>query len=205
VKPSRLLDLPPPSPDKVDRLRDAARRARDLELEIKQMEDDLANSKRELLAMRHEELPDLMSQAGTTLWAIVAEGNLPAFVAKSAPYYKANIAAEWDAERRQRAFDWIAARDPDTKGPGPRGGDNPDIIKTVITIELGRGERELAQKVEAGLRKQGIPFSTRLDVPWNTLTAFVRELVEARKVMPPLDLLGATVGRIVTIKPEKDK
>jgi hypothetical protein len=187
-------------------VREAVTRDRDLQLQIKSLTEQLSRCGTELTALEREELPDLFTEAHMTSFSLEASGNLPAFTAKLSPYFKAVIAADWAPERRAEAFDWIAARDPKSEdGVGPAGGNNPDIIKTVITIELGRGERDLAERVEAGLRKQKIPFSTKLDVPWNTLTAFVRELVEVRKVMPPLDKLGAQVGRIVRVKPEKDK
>ncbi len=199
----RRRETPSPTPDMLERIRDAVRRDRDLRLEIGELERQLKLRAADLVALEHEELPDLFSQVHMGAFTLDAEGNQPAYTARMSPYYKANIAAEWDPERRERAFAWLAARDPDTGGPGPRGGDNPDIIKTEVVVQLGRGERATASRLEAWLRDNQIPYTWGLSVPWNTLTAFVKELVEARKIMPPLDLLGATVGRIVTIKPER--
>ena len=200
---ARNLDMPPPPPDKLEAVRDALRRDRDLRAEIADMTESLKQKAADLLALEHAELPDMFAQLGLTTLGLEAQGNRPAVNFRLAPYYKANIATDWPAERREAAFTWIAARDPDTDGPGPKGGDNPDIIKTVITLTFGRDERERAQKWEQYIRECGVTPAVKLDVPWNTLTAFVRELVEERKIMPPLDLLGAQVGRIVTIKPEK--
>lgn len=199
---ARDLNLPVP-PDKLEAVRDALRRDRDLRSEIADLTESLKRKSADLLDLEHTELPDMFAQLGLTTLGLEAQGNHPAVNFRLAPYYKANIAADWPAERREAAFNWIAAQDPDTKGPGPKGGDNPDIIKTVITLTFGRSERNLAQQWEKYLRERHLTPSVKLDVPWNTLTAFVKELVEERKVMPPLDLLGAQVGRIVTIKQEK--
>jgi hypothetical protein len=197
-------ELPPPPPDKLEKIRDAVRRNRDLQLEVAALEEALKGKAADLLRIQHEELPDLFAQVGMRVLELEAEGNLPAYTARAAPYYRANIAADWDPARRNAAFEWLARRDPKTGGPGPAGGDNPDIIKTVITVTLGRGEKAAADALAAELAKRKIPFQRGLAVPWNTLTAFVRELVEDRKIMPPLDLLGAQVGRIVTVKPAKE-
>lgn len=194
-------EAPPPPQDRLDAVKEAVRRARDLELEMASTKEKLKADAAALDKLVHEELPDLFSQAGMISYALEAEGNLPAYEAKAKPYYYANIAANWDEERRQAAFDWLARplRDPgDDKSPD--GGGAPDLVKTQIVIELGRGDQRLAEKIEAGLRKAKVPYVTRLAVPWNTLTAFVREMVEVKKRMPPLDLLGATVGRVVAIK-----
>jgi hypothetical protein len=52
-------------------------------------------------------------------------------------------------------------------------------------------------------RKLEVSYSSKLSVPWNTLTAFVKEQVEKGAVLP-LDILGATVGRVVKLKARKD-
>lgn len=202
---ARNREPPPPPQDRLDKVREAACRARDLQLRISSLEEELRRAKADAYQLEHEELPDLFAQAGMLAYALEAEGNMPAYAAKLSPYYKANIVADWEPSRRAAAFEWLAAVDPETGGVGPAGGASPDLIKTVITVTLGRGERKLAERVEAGLRKQKIPYEVDLGVPWNTLTAFVKELIEVKKIMPPLDILGATAGRIVTIKPVEKK
>jgi hypothetical protein len=41
-----------------------------------------------------------------------------------------------------------------------------------------------------------------MEIPWNTLTAFVKEQCELGAALE-LDTIGATVGRVVKIKPRK--
>ena len=56
------------------------------------------------------------------------------------------------------------------------------------------------------MKKEKIEYSNKFGVPWNTLTAFVKEQIEEKKVTPPLELLGATVGRVVqVVKQKKEK
>lgn len=188
---AKSREPPAPSEATVRQVRDAVREVRDLQLSVEELEVRIREQRAELYRRLHEDLPEMFSRAGTKGLTLEPEGNLPAYAVKVGPYYHANIAADWDDARREDAFEAL----------GELGGQ--DLVKTVITVELGRGERALAQKVEAGLAKAGVPFRRSLGVPWNTLTAFVRELIEERKIMPPLDRLGATVGRVVTIKKEK--
>ena len=203
--PARKLVAPDPPPQLLEKLRDGVRRYRDLEAELSDLEGLVRAAAKEKIRLEMEELPDIFSQAQMRSFTLEAEGNQPAFVAKCAPYYKANIAADWAPERREAAFDWLSRRDPkgDADGVGADGGNNPDIIKTQITVVLDRGNRAHAEMVEAALRDLEVPYEVSLSVPWNTLSAYMKELVEDHHVMPPLDLLGATVGRRVTIKPER--
>lgn len=189
-------EMPAPPPDKLDRLRAHVREVRDLNKEIADAEAALAERKGRLNVLVHETLPGLYREAQVTVVGLEPEGNHPGYEGKIKPYYKANISADWPEDRRAAAFAWIES---------PKGGDTPDIIKTIITIELGKADRKTALKVTKGLDKAKIPYKEGLGVPWNTLTAFVKECIETRRIMPPLETLGATVGQIVEVKPIKEK
>jgi len=191
----RVREVPAPPPDKLDRLRQHVREVRDLEKAIEDAEAVQAERRQKLNTLVHETLPGLYRESQVTVVGLEPEGNLPAYEGKIKPYYKANIAADWPEDRRAAAFAWIE---------DPKGGATPDIIKTIITVELGRGDRKTALKVRAGLDKAKIPYKEGLGVPWNTLTAFVKECIETRKIMPPLETLGAVAGQIVEVKPKKD-
>ena len=60
-------------------------------------------------------------------------------------------------------------------------------------------------KLEAYLEGSGYRYEKKLGVPWNTLTATVKELVEVHKVIPPLELMNGKIGRVVDFKPVKEK
>lgn len=182
---------PPPSQDKLDKARAAVAGVRDLDLKIKDVEDTLSGLKVERNRQVHDVLPDIFAEGRITELKLEPEGNLPGFCAKLRPYYKASISADWPEERREDAFAAL-----EESGGG-------DLVSHVYTISFGRGDKARSETFREYLQMSGIMFDVRLGVPWNTLTAFIKEQIEKHKTVPPLDRLGATVGRIVEIKPEK--
>lgn len=161
-----------------------------------ELEEELKKLVAELNEIKHKKLPDLLAEAGTDRLGI-PEMELDA-VAKD--YYHANIAADWTDERREAAFAFLERE---------KAG---DLIKVVVSVSFGRREWARALAFAERVRKAG--FEPRIDkgVPWATLTAYVREQwpkwqqrwTRGDKRLPPvdkvLDLLGATVGRIVELK-----
>ena len=192
MAPSPPKDMPAASPnvDKLDALRDKVREQRDLLISIADAEERVRELKEELNNLQSVDLPELFTAANVDVVGLPAEGNLPAYDAKLAPYYHANIGADWEADRRSAAYSWL-----DDHAPG--------LIKTTITVVLDRGDRATAVKVRAGLDKAGIEYDEGLSVPWATLTKFVRETVEEKGTLPPLELLGATVGQVVKLRERK--
>lgn len=109
----------------------------------------------------------------------------------------ANIAADWEPERREKAFEWL-------KENGCEG-----MLQTVVTVKFVRGESELVEKVVSALEAElgGVERIQVVDgVPWTTLTAFVRdEYFEKKREDLPLELLGARVGKRARLSKEKKK
>lgn len=184
---------PAPSEDKLDVIRAALRTVRDLELANSDMERAVKENKKTLGKLQHETLPDLFAASQIRDITLEAEGNLPAYKAALHPYYKAGIASDWEEGRRAEAFAALQEA-----GGG-------DLIKNVILIELDPGNNKMADRIKAGLTKMGVAFSSEMSVHWKTLTAFVQEQYQARppRVLP-LEKLGATVGRKVSIKPQAE-
>lgn len=181
---------PPPSEDKLDAIRAALRTVRDLELANSDMERAVKENKKALAKLQHEDLPDLFTTSQIRDLTLEAEGNLPAYRAALHPYFKAGISSDWDEGRRVEAFAALQEA-----GGG-------DLIKNVITIELDPGNVKMADRIKAGLTKMGVAFSAEMSVHWKTLTAFVQEQYQAKPPRTlPLEKLGATVGRKVSIKP----
>lgn len=197
----------PPSPTNSD----ALRRARELvaKLRTNQLrEQEIAEEAKEIAAenqrIQDRELTTLFGQLGITHLGIEATGNLPAFEARLKDYYRANIAASWPEDKRKAAHDWL-----EKNAPG--------LMKTVITIVLPRGTAGVAKKIVAALRKFRLPsgapveFELERTVQHNTLSAWLREYYEVRmkksknEPVPPLALLGATVGQTVAVGPSKEK
>ena len=177
--------------DRLDALRDMARQLRDKEREITDLDERLKATKVEAAEIRTKKLVDLMAEVGVDKVGLPAEGNYPACDAELKPYYHAVISADWEPEKRQAAFAWL-----DGAGHG-------DLIKTAITILLPRDDRAMALSIQHYLEQCNVAHTVQLDVPWNTLTAFVREQVEKYHRTPPLETLGATVGQVVKLKARK--
>ena len=182
------------SETQLQQIRDAVRSVRDLQLEISSAEEAIKEKRVRLNDLERKTLPELFSVAGVKSLTIEAEGNMPAYFAERSPYYRANIAANWPDEKRQAAFDWL-----EKNGGG-------DLIKSEIVITLPRKSEKLRKTVLATLKKLKLDqVDIGLAVPWASLTSFVKECYEKRKIKPPLDTLGADVGDIVKLKPQKEK
>lgn len=187
-----LQKAPGPVPaDKLDALRATARRLRNKRAEITSLDERLSEAKAEAKLIETKELVDLMAEVGVDKVGLPAEGNYPACDAELRPYYHAVISADWEPERRQAAFAWL-----DSAGHG-------DLIKTAITILIPRDDRAMAVSIQHYLEQCNVVHTVLLDVPWNTLTAFVKEQVEKYHRTPPLETLGATVGQVVKLKARK--
>jgi hypothetical protein len=183
-------DRPVASSDQLDVIRAKAAELRGLEKERQDIEERLSRISERRKTITDKELVDLMDGAGVPSITLAAEGNLPEFTVAVGPYYHANIADDWPDEKRAKAFAWISRY---------HGG----MLRNTVTISFGKGSQKQQKALEGFLKKQKIAFSNKFGVPWNTLTAFVKEQIEEHRKTPPLALLGATVGRVAKIKKEK--
>ncbi len=183
-----------PAEATLEKIRQVARDLRDKKLEIANVESRLSELKAERLKIEFEKLPEMYDAAGIDSLGIPKEGNQPAYDGKLKPFYRANISADWEPEKRDAAFKWLIKN-----GHG-------DLIKTEIVIRLGRGDVKLLNDIKKRLKPlmKKIDITVGLNVPWNTLTAFVKEQIEEKKAILPLDILGAQVGKIVELKPRKE-
>ncbi len=83
------------------------------------------------------------------------------------------------------------------------------LLNTQVVVTMPKGSLERAKEIVAMLTsEQGFglaPSQVSLveGVHWATLTSFVKEQVREKKATLPLDILGATVGRIVKIVKRK--
>jgi hypothetical protein len=180
--------------DRLDKLREKVARVRELRLLAADLTEQLTAANREIQELTFKELPDVFAEAQMLAFTLEASGNLPAYEAEVKPYYKANIAADWPPDQRDSAFKLLA----DLGADG--------LIRTVITVELGRGEAAVARRVMAGLDKAGVSYTSALSVPWNTLTAWLREQVTKRGrefSAGQLEAIGARVGTVVDVKARK--
>lgn len=172
----------------LENVRNMVRSMRDLKHEVKELEERQEEKKKLLTQIETKDLPDLFAEYNLSSLGLDAEGNMPSYVATAQPYYKAVLPKESDAGLR-----WL-----EENGHG-------DMIKRVYTIKLDRGTEEIATQLREFLEEHDLAFEEKEDVPWATLTAFVKEQIEKYSNTPPLELLGAFVGKIVKLKPKKEK
>lgn len=83
-----------------------------------------------------------------------------------------------------------------------------DLIKNTVTAEFPREHAAMAKKAERYLREhfQMATVARTRFVPWARLTSWLRELIlsdDPKKIVPPLDIMGASVGRVVEVKPPR--
>lgn len=186
-------DAPKVSEDTLEKVRVVLRETRDRELEIRGLEERLRTLKTSQNTAEHVTLPTMFQEANIDKLGLPAEGNLPAYDTELKPYYHANISSDWPPEQREEAFSWLTRHS------------HGDLIKSVVVITFPREEVKKAKALVQKQQKLGRSAQIEMTVPWNTLTAWLKEQVEKFMSTPPLDKLGATVGRVVKLKPRKEK
>lgn len=100
---------------------------------------------------------------------------------------------EANPNARNQAVDWLVEHN------------YGDLIKTGLTVEFTRGEHNKAYALAEELHEQ-MPdkkINVTDDIHHMTYTAFIKERIKAGDKLP-LDLLGATVGRVAKVVERKD-
>jgi hypothetical protein len=183
-----------PSQDKLDKITEKMREARDLKYEVQELEEKVKEHKKKLLDLVHKQIPDLMNEVSQGSMTLLAEGNNAAFRFNLKPFYKANITN--DDPTSLEAYQWL-----ETHGEG-------DLIKRTIVASLGKESGDTYAKIVEFFNDLNVDIDTKFGVPWNTLTAWLKErhsqsLRDDSIEMPPLDLFGATIGQVAEMKEVK--
>lgn len=191
---------PEPTANDLAALRAKAAKVRDDLLELSDLEAKVEAVKNRITQAKTKELPDTMEELGITRLDLPADGNLPAYSMQSKPYYRASIAAAWPIEQKAKAYGYLAS-----KGAA-------DLLATEVVITFGRGDKDKAKELLTLLRTyrsetmpEGFKPEVSQGIPHTTLTAWLKEQVETYKTMPDLAIIGGSVGRIVDLKPIKEK
>jgi hypothetical protein len=100
------------------------------------------------------------------------------------------IPAKWGPERRAEA---LAELDRFDAG---------DLAKKVVSVTFARSD-EGAEHLMGELSQMGYSSSLQFDIPWQTLTSWLKESVSAGR-MPNLEKIGGQVGQIVTMKEQEN-
>jgi len=162
---------------------------------IKRAEAKIEERKARLNKILSREMIDIMGEVNID--SITVDG----VALEAANYYKASI----PEEHRDAGHNWLEEQEfgdlikyqviitvPTRVNPDDEDDTNAELIK-----KIENAVRQLSNEAEVEVKRQ---------VPWKRLTSWLKEYVE--KVLPnnpelpavPLDILGATVGRVVKIK-----
>lgn len=176
-----------PPKDKITKVKETIAKLRDYEFENQSLQERIAANSEKIKEIKEDTLVSMFDEVGITNMGIEADGNLPPYDIEIKPYYHANV----PEANQEKAFAWLEKNK------------HGDMIKGTYTVSFGRGEEKQRKSFQSYLEKSGFDYSYKFGVPWNTLTAFVREQIETYKREPPLKLLGATVGRVAALKKQK--
>jgi hypothetical protein len=158
-----------------------ARLVRDKEDQVRILEEQLKEVKRQLLKLSDEDLPALLQEVGVNSFTLDDGSKVEV---------KTTYGAHIKAENKQAAFEWLRSEGYD------------DIIKNIVSCQFGRGEDNNASDFFDFALKSGFNPDQKTDVHPQTLKAFVRERVETGDEFP-MELFGAYVGQRATIKRSK--
>jgi hypothetical protein len=159
----------------LNRISQLATQQLELQRAVKVTELELDELKKKLERIEQHDLPEAMDEVGMSEFKLKDGTKITI-----SSFYNASI----PAERREEAYTWLDDHE--------HGG----IIKTDVSLNFGRGELEIAKEFVTWLNEQRPELSPELsqNVHWQTLRAFVREMVESGAALP-LDLFGVFIGR----------
>jgi hypothetical protein len=183
---------PTPTEDRLDVIRSNARRLRDLQREIADVSERLANLNSAKNHLLYTALPAALSDAGMRDFTLEREGNHPAYKVSTSTEVNGCIAASWPEEKRRQGFKALEAA----------GGSN--LIKTVLSIPFSGAEREVARTLLEELRRAGHGVEVREDVHPSTLKAWLRERFKNKKPLPDLPSVGGSIQTVAKIKEVSD-
>jgi len=153
-------------------LSDQVIKLRDLEDEIKVVEENLKQLKKQADTLSGEVIPTMMTEMNISTMKL-ADGS----AIEVKPVYGASI----PADKKEEAFNWLREN-----GLG-------DLIKNEVTVSFGRNEDNKAADYAVLAQGQGYQPTQKLNVEPMTLNALVRERVEKGLDMPS-DLFNVFAG-----------
>jgi len=155
-----------------------AKRAKQLEKEIEEIESVLKERKDQQRKLLEESIPAMLQELGMKKFTM-ADGS----TIEIKPFYGASI----KEENRAVAYEWLRKNGYD------------DIIKNTVSVRFGRNEDKLCETLINQLREQNYPVEQTEKIEPQTLKAWAKEMVE-RGVEFPTETFGLFTGQKATIK-----
>ncbi len=176
------------STDRLESIKRASSRLRDLEQQITDLNERLTELNKEKNALIFSAIPQALSDAGMRDFTLEREGNKPAWKISSEQKVTGNISTSWDNERRQRAFKALEEVQAS------------NLIKTQVQVSFPGKERQEALKLIQHLKDRGLPVETKEDVNAATLKAWLRDRLKRKLPLPDLEAIGASVFHVAKVK-----
>lgn len=167
-----------PNDDRLKRVSELAEKQIALEDEVAAIEEALEAKKKQLFDVANYDLPNAMTEVGIKEFKLVDGQKVTV-----KPYYAAKI----DDDNRQSCHNWLEEHG------------HADIIKHQIGINFGKGESEESAQVISFLKEHGFSYTDKEGVHYQTLTAFVREMIETGREFPQ-ELFRVHIGQVSKIK-----
>lgn len=155
-----------------------AKRAKELEKEVEDLEQVMKERKDQLRKLTEQSIPEALAQTGMKGFVMDDGSKI-----ELKPFYSASISTA----RKAEAFQWLRDHGMD------------DIIKNTVSVRFGRGEDELCSRLLGLLGDQGYPAEQAEKIEPMTLKAWVKEQVERGNEFPT-ELFGAYIGQKAIIK-----
>ena len=169
------------SNDSLSGVADLARQAKEIGLQIEDLEVTLAEKKEAQKELLENRIPEALREIGMSKFEMT-DGSM----IEVKQYYSGSI----PANRKGEAFEWLRSNGYD------------DIIKNTVSVQFGRGEDGEAGKLIDLVREQGLIPDQSEKVEPMTLKAFVREMTEQGVALPD-ELFTPYVGWKASIKTSK--
>ena len=150
-----------------------AKRAKMLELEIKELEDTLTERQNNYRTLTEETLPEAFAEMSLKGFTMDDGSKI-----EIKPFYGASISKE----RKAEAFEWLRQYGHD------------DLIKNTVSVQFGRNEDELCARLKNLLVESGFRYDQAEKVEPQTLKAWVREQLQRGNEVPS-ELFGVFVGQ----------
>ena len=155
-----------------------AKKQKNQEQKVKDLEAELKEAKKELLRISDEEIPNLMSETGLSSLKLDDGSSLDIKNIYGASILVAN---------REKAYDWLREHGHD------------DIIKNRGVATFGRGQEDDAKVFMRVAYDNGVATDQESKIEPQTLKAWVKERMEAGEEFPT-ELFGAFMGQRAIIK-----
>jgi hypothetical protein len=145
---------------------------KDLQLQLKNKEEELFKLKFNIRDLEERIIPEMMQEAGVSLLKL-SDGSQ----VEVKPFYAAKI----PESRVEEAFGWL------------RDNGYEDLIKNTVTASFNRGQDNQVAELIKVCEEHNFTYNKKEKVEPMTLKAFVREQVEGGKKLP-FDLFGVYIA-----------